>query len=131
SATQVFVTATDGEVDIERHDVDREHAQRVIDIEQHSPASAMYRSNHAGQVLQPLPGCEYHLRDYDEVGARADGAHDIGCIEATVGTRFDQRERDTAAARVFAEDHVQRIEFARRRHHAGNRVERVEDGANS
>jgi hypothetical protein len=113
SAPQVLVAAADGEIDIERRDVDREYAQRVIDVEHQLARQRDVRRDDVGQVVQPLPGCEHHLRDYDEVGARADGATISAVSKRTVGTRFDQRERDTAAARVFAEDHVQRIEFAR------------------
>ena len=51
--------------------------------------------------------------------------------ERAVVTRLDQRERDPAAPRVLAQDHVERIEFAARRDDARRRVVRVQHGAQS
>ena len=77
AAAQVLVAAADGEVDVERRDVDRKHAERMVDVEQHARAGGVRAGDDRRQVRQHLPGLEHHLRDHDEVGARHDrGEHD-------------------------------------------------------
>ena len=71
---------------------------------------------------QPLAGIEHHLRHDDEIDSRADRRDDVVRREPSVGARLDERERDAAAPRVLAQDHVERVELAARRDHARRAV---------
>ncbi len=112
AAAQVLVAAAHREVDAERSDVDREHAERVIDVEQHPRAGRVRAGDDGRQLRHDLPGLEHHLRDDDEVGAGHDRGDDVVGREVAVVARLDERERDAPAARVLAQDHVERIELA-------------------
>ncbi len=129
AAAQVFVAATDGEIDVQRRDVDRKDAERVVNVQQQAPAGLVGCRDDLRKVGQPLSGVEDHLRNHHEVALAADGFQDIARLEAAIAAWLDEGERDAPAPRVFAQDHVQRIELASRRHDARNRVERVEDRA--
>ena len=78
-----------------------------------------------------LAGVEDHLGDDDEIDAVADRIGDVGGVEAAAGARLDERELDATAARVFAQDHVERVEFATRCDDARTRstVPRIENRA--
>ena len=49
AAAQVLVAAADGEIDVERRDVDRKHAERVVDVEQHASAGRVRRRDDVGR----------------------------------------------------------------------------------
>ena len=55
AAAQVLVAATDGEIDVERCDIDGKHAQRVIDVEQHARADRVRRATIAGRSGRICP----------------------------------------------------------------------------
>ena len=126
---QVLVRSADGEVRVERRDVERIDAERVIRVEQDASARRVRSPDDVRQVGDPLARIEDHLRDHDQVRARPDGRLDVRGREETVGARLDERKRDAPAARVFAQDHVERIELATRGHDTRRRIVRVEDRA--
>src|SRR6266498_8318 len=98
SAAKILVAAADGEVDVERVHVDRQYAERMVDIQQHARASRVRGEDDPRQIGEPLAGREDHFGHDDEIGAPLDARDDVAGVEASVGARLDQRERDAAAA---------------------------------
>ncbi len=86
SAAQILVAAANREIDVERADVDRQHAERMIDVEQHARAAGVRRTDKRRQPRQHLAGVEQHL-GYDDQIDVADGREKLGGFEHSVGAR--------------------------------------------
>jgi hypothetical protein len=89
----------------------------------------MRRGDDAFELGQALPGVEHHLRHDQEIDARADRGNDVFACELAIRTRLDQSQCDPAAARVLAQDDVERIELATRGDDARHGIEGVENRA--
>src|SRR5438105_8651713 len=101
----------------------------MIDVDEHTRAGRVRSGDQRGQLWKDLAGIEDDLRDDDEIGAGARRGKKVVRGELSVLPRFDERQRDAPAARVVAQDHVDRIELAARRNYARYRVVAVENGA--
>ncbi len=80
------------------------------------------RSTIASRSIDPLPGIEDHLRHDDEIDGCADRIEHVAGVKPAAVARRDERELDAAAARVFAQDDVERVELAACRDHAGTLI---------
>ena len=102
STAQVLVAAADREIRIERCDVDREHAERMVDIDAvRAHRRRVPRRRSARQFRQHLPGIEHDLRKHDQVGAGPNRRQQIFRGKMTAVARLDEAQRDAAAPRVL------------------------------
>ena len=69
SVGSLAVAPAHGEDDVERREIDGEHAQRMVDIEEHARAGCVRCRNDAGQLLHHLTRLEQHLRHDEKIGA--------------------------------------------------------------
>ena len=129
AAPKIFVAAAHSKVDIHRRDVDRKNAERMIDVEQQLSAAGMHCRNNLPDVAKSLPRVEHHFGNDDEVRRRRNRSHNVPRIEPAVVARLDQGQRDATAPRVFAQDHVERIELAPRRDDSRHIVVTIEHRA--
>jgi hypothetical protein len=74
---------------------------------------------------------KHHLRDDDQVRARADCRQRVAAIEQAGLARLDHRQRDSTATRILAQNEIERIEFATRGNDVRRRVIGVEHCAQS
>src|SRR5207248_9646567 len=116
TSAKIFVTTADSEVDIHRRDVNRKDAERMIDIEQQLSAASMCCRNDLSNVAKSLPGVEDHFGNDDEVRRCGNRIDNVPRVEPAVVKRLDKRQQDATAPRVLAQDHVERVELAARRH---------------
>ena len=63
-AAQVLVGASNRKIDIERHNIDRQDSQRVVNIEQDSRARIVSSTGERTQFGQHLTGVEHYLRKH-------------------------------------------------------------------
>src|SRR5438270_8947606 len=98
----------------------------MIDVDEHTRAGRVRSGDQRGQLWKDLAGIKDDLRDDDEIGASARRGKKVVRGELSVLPRFDERQRDAPAARVVAQDHVDRIELAACRYHTRYRAVAVE-----
>ena len=128
-AAQIFVAPADREVRVERRDVHRKYAKRMIDVEQQLGAGGMRRGDDRRKVGKPLASVEDYFGDDDQVGSFTDCGENVGGVEGAIGACLDEGEHDPASRRVLAQDQVERIELAPRRDDARHAVVGIENGA--
>ena len=118
AAPKIFVAAAHSKVDIHRRDVDRKNAERMIDVEQQFSAAGVRCRNDLADVAKSLARVEDDFGNDDEVGRPGNRSDNVPRIEPAVVTRLGKGQCDTTPPRVFAQNHVKRIEFAARCHDA-------------
>ena len=84
TAAQILVAAADGKVDVVPDDVDRQRAERMVDVEQQPPPAACVAPTSAATSSSRCPVLKTTSETTTRSARRADRGHDVVVLEAAV-----------------------------------------------